>query len=208
MNNTYEEWKNKHQPWELKYHQQGNFRWPGREHLWDEQWDNIFKHFGELDKDTFNDDDVLVDIGCGSRPALQWFNKGIKYNIDPLLSDYLKISKLEDHWKPYTLSQLISEPAEKLQENLVNKCDFVLCWNVLDHTYDWKEILKNCYSYLKKDGIFLLGTDVGGHDHIGHPGISNRDEFLLHINSLFNITKYTRGGFKRSRTDSLILTKK
>lgn len=204
----YEEWKNVHQPWELKYHQNGNFRWPGREHLWDEQWNNIFSLFAKFTKDKFTENDVLLDIGCGSRPALQWFNQGYIYNIDPLLSDYLKITQLQSHWQPFSEEQLISEPAEKFQEHLENKADFILCWNVLDHTYDHNQIVMNCYKYAKKGSLFLLGTDLGGKKHIGHPGIPNRQVFIENLNNYFEVIEYSRGGFKTSRTDSFLLKKK
>lgn len=208
MNKNYNEWKNIHQAYELKYHQQGNFRWPGREEIWDEQWDNIFSLFAKQSKDQFTDDSTLIDIGCGSRPALDWFTHGKKYNIDPLLNDYLKIDVLKGHWNSFSEDQLISAPAEDLQSSLVQKADFILCWNVLDHTYDWQKILNNCYQYLKPTGTFILGTDHGGKEHIGHPGINNSEDLFQEIESMFNTKYYSRKGFKRSRTGSWVLTKK
>lgn len=205
---NYKEWKEIHQPWELKYHQRRNFRWPGREHVWDEQWDNVFSLFAGMKKDQFNDSHTLIDIGCGSRPALQWFNSGKIYNIDPLLDDYLKIEPLSHFWSSYDQSQLISRPAEEFQPNLENKADFVLSWNVLDHTYDYKTIISNCAKYCKKNSLFLLGADVGGNPHIGHPGIKNRTEFLDSLSNHFDILKHSIRGFKRLRTDSVILRRK
>jgi SAM-dependent methyltransferase len=204
----FKRWQEIHQPFELKYHQQGNFRWPSREPLWDEQWENVFSLFGELKKDSFSDSDVLLDVGCGSRPALQWFNCGQKYNIDPLLDEFLKIKQLYHHWENFDEKFLISSPAEELQPDLINQCDFVLCWNVLDHTFDWKKILHNCWEYLKNDGIFLLGTDHGGKEHIGHPGIPNSKEFFDEIERWFYKQKYSKAGFKRCRTSAFLLKKK
>jgi len=209
MNNSdYEEWKNIHQPWELKYHQNSNFRWPGSESIWNEQWDNVFSLFGKLTKDLFNKQSILIDIGCGSRPALKWFNSGYIYNIDPLLSDYLKIPQLSPHWSNFDDKQLISDPAEKFQNQLKNKADFILCWNVLDHTFDHETILENCANYAKKGSLFLLGTDLGAKKHLGHPGIPNREKFIDRLDSDFETLEYSRAGFKRSRTDSFLLRRK
>lgn len=208
MTDEYKKWKEVHQPFELSYHQHGNFRWPGRENIWDEQWNNIFSLFGKQKKDQFTDNQVLIDIGCGSRPALSWFEKGKQYNIDPLLEDYLKIEKLQQYWEPFTKDQLISAPAEELQTQLINKADFILCWNVLDHTYDWKKILNNCFEYLNSDGVFLLGTDHGGKEHIGHPGIQKSEELFKELDSKFKTIDYSKAGFKRCRIGAWLLAKK
>jgi 2-polyprenyl-3-methyl-5-hydroxy-6-metoxy-1,4-benzoquinol methylase/Zn-finger protein len=208
INSPYYYWQKIHQNFELNYHKQNNFRWPGRELEWNEQWNNVFEFFGEFKKDSFSCENVLLDIGCGSRPALQWFEEGIKYNIDPLLQDFLKIKELNQHWENYSENQLINAPAEELQEKLVNKCDFIICWNVLDHSYNWKKILENCVAYLKTDGIFLLGTDHGYKPYLGHPGIENSNEFFEKVNELFIVNKYTKRGFKTCRQSAFLLKKK
>jgi len=202
-------WEQTHQPFELRYHQHSNFRWPGREALWDEQWNNVFGLFGGLNPESFTDNEVLLDVGCGSRPALQWFKHGLKYHTDPLLAEYLKIKQMQPHWENTDAEHLISAPAEECQEKLVDKCDFVLCWNVLDHTYDWREILHNCHAYLKQGGLFLLGTDHGGKEHIGHPGIPSSQVFLQVLNTLFIQEKSAnRNAFKNCRTSAFLLRKR
>ncbi len=207
-NNSYLNWKNTHQAFELNYHKHSNFRWPGRESEWNEQWNNIFELFGEFSKDSFSSESILLDIGCGSKPALEWFNNGIKYNIDPLLQEYLKIKQISHYWETFNKEQLINAPAEELQNNLINKCDFIICWNVLDHSYNWRKILENAANYLNKNGVFLLGTDHGHKSHIGHPGIENSQELFDQINNLFVINKHVKRGFKTCRTSAFILQKK
>ena len=179
------EWQNIHQPWELKYHQGNNFRWVDAS--WKAQWDKIFIEFMEITPSHFTNEDVLFDVGCGSRPCLDWFKEGVVHNLDPLLNDFLKIDAMKSHWEDKTF--LYSQPAESLVESLAGECDYVHCWNVLDHTYDWKQILENVALYSKKGGLVLLGTDLGSTSHIGHPGISSKDEFFDFINEHFWITK-------------------
>ena len=61
------------------------------------------------------------------------------------------------------------------------------CWNVLDHTYDWRKILDNVVKYLKPDGQFILATDHKV-PHLGHPSFK-REEFFEEINKRFDIKK-------------------
>lgn len=189
MSNKKEEWKEIHQPWELRYHQGNNFR--NVDASWKAQWDKIFIEFMEITPSHFTSEDILIDVGCGSRPCLDWFDEGEVHNLDPLLSDFLKIEAMKRHWENKTL--LYSQPAESLVESLVGKCDYVHCWNVLDHTYDWKQILENITLYSKKGGIVLLGTDLHSTPHVGHPGIDNKDEFFRFVNDHFLVTKRKNG---------------
>lgn len=211
QNNSYQEWKNIHQPWELRYHQGPNFRWPSFEKKWQFQWDNVFREFGGFEKKSFSEQDILIDVGCGSRPALNWFHSGKKYNIDPLLKEYLKIEKINHFWKDFSDEQIICEQAETLQENLVGKASFVLCWNVLDHCFDWEAVLKNCLAYMKNQSFFLLGTDHSSNCHIGHPGIKDQSKFFQFFEENFTIRKKIKLGeqsqFKNCRQINLLLCK-
>ena len=179
------EWENLHQPWELKYHKKPNFRWD--DVRWKNQWDKIFSEFMEIDPTYFTNESVLLDVGCGSRPCLDWFEKGITHHLDPLLDNYLEIDEVKPYWKNKTF--LYSQPAESLVKSLVGKCDYIHCWNVLDHTYDWKQLLENIVHYSKKGGLVLLGTDIHSTPHLGHPGINNQDEFFSFINEHFKTIK-------------------
>lgn len=212
QNNLYQEWENIHQPWELKYHQGPNFRWPSFETKWQFQWDTIFHEFAGFEKNSFSQEDILVDVGCGSRPALNWFDNGKKYNIDPLLKEYLKIEKINHFWNNFNEDQLISKQAETLQESLIGKASFVLCWNVLDHCFDWEMVLKNCLAYMKNKSFFLLGTDHSSVSHIGHPGIKDQSKFFKFFEENFITHKKIKLGeknqFKNCRQINLLLCKK
>lgn len=204
---SWEEWTEVHQPWELRYHQHGNFRWPGREASWNEQWSNVFG-FAGLDSLSFIPEDVLLDVGCGSRPTLDYFTDGKKFFIDPLLDDYRKIPQMMPYWNRHADSSLISQPAEVLVPSLIGCCDFVLCWNVLDHSYDPFQIVANIHAYAKFGASVLIGTDLHERPHLGHPGVKNKAELLSFIGERFRVVKNTtRGAFKNCREIALLLAK-
>jgi len=191
-------WQSIHQNFELRYHQSRNMRW--NEETWDEQWTKVMHQFGGMGKYHFEEDQVLLDLGCGSRPALDWFLRVESHHLDPLLDDYLKIEAMKPHWE--NKKYLYSQPAEIMVGELAGKCDYVQCWNVLDHTYDWKAILENIVSYLKPSGKCLLGTDVIDRVSEGHGSI-DYNEFWEFINENFSILKHEKDF--HYRTDALIL---
>jgi len=182
-------WKAIHQKFELDYHKQGNYRW--REELWIDQWDKIYDAFAGFTPDQFSATDVLIDVGCGSRPCMEWFKHGIKHYSDPLLDQYVEIPRMSQYWnKPN--QHRYSNPAEELIESLVGQGDFVLCWNVLDHTYDWRKIVANIVQYAKKGALVIIGTDIGRRESLGHPGIDNPEVMYEMIDESFEIVKEVR----------------
>ncbi len=157
-----ERWKREHQPFELESHRADNFRWHDAS-FW-RQWDHVFGEFCGLAADSFGPDDTLLDLGCGSRPALDWFEDGPrKVHLDPLLTDYRHIPQVARFWRTKCIDDQIAAPAEDAVPELDGRCQFVLCWNVLDHTFDWQEILENVRRYVAPGGIACVGTDLETH---------------------------------------------
>src|SRR6478672_651097 len=84
------EWQSRHQPFELQFHQGQNYRWSDAT-FW-QQWDEVFGQFMALPKDFFCRGEVLLDVGCGSRPVLDWFSGASeRHFLDPLLDQYREI---------------------------------------------------------------------------------------------------------------------
>ena len=175
------------QEFEHTYHQHGNYRW--REPLWVDQWDKVFGVFAELAHDSFSDSEILFDVGCGSRPCLDWFNgKATKFYSDPLLDKYVQIPKMKPYWEGKE-QFMFSVPAEELVTGITD-CDLVLCWNVLDHSCYWEKIVDNLHTYVADDGIVILGTDYGTRPSKGHPGIPGGSIALYRkIDELFSREK-------------------
>jgi len=184
--NSHEDWVKIHQPYELAYHKQGNFRW--REELWQDQWNKVFRELMGFVPEQFNNGEQILDLGCGSRPCLDWFTGNyFSFHLDPLLADYLKIEQMKQYWCRKSDDHLLSMPAEELYDPLVGECDYVHCWNVLDHVYNWRDVWRNFVKYCKVGGVALLGTDLGRRPSKGHPGIDEPDELRASVEKHFEI---------------------
>ncbi len=184
------EWDSVHQPFELRFHQKHNYRWDER--AFRGQWDEIFGRFLGYTQQHFSAGQTLIDVGCGSRPVLDWFTGAPrKIFLDPLLDQYRQIDKMHEYWSAKRPDTLFSQPAEKMVPTLAGQCDFVNCWNVLDHTYDWRLILNNIRDYAKPGARVCLGTDFASHGE-GHPGIEDQDYFFRFVNEHFEIVAERR----------------
>ena len=180
-------WMAQDQPFELEFHQHDNYRW--NDGWFDSHWQAIFARFMGFTRDSFGDNQILFDLGCGSRPCLDWFTGECrKYHLDPLLNDYLTIKQVRHYWEGKPTRTLLSQPAEQFVSELAGECDFVNCWNVLDHTYDWRAILENIRRYLRPGGTVCLGTDFKSHG-LGHPGIDDPGYFFRFIETHFDVLK-------------------
>lgn len=183
------DWENLHQPFELRYHRRNNVRW--NDGKWADHLQRILSGFMELTPDHFAGDEVLLDLGCGSRPSVDWFTGGIPHCLDPLLDDFTKIKRMQRYWKDKPF--MYSKPAEVLVQSLAGKCDFVYCWNVLDHAHDWRQIIKNIGLYLKDGGLACVGTDLNKKPSRGHPGIDSDEDFFGLISKDFQTVKRVDG---------------
>lgn len=181
------EWQDTHQPFELRFHQKENYRW--NEETFVGQWNEVFGKFLEFKREQFAKSQVMIDVGCGSRPVLDWFTSPCeKHFLDPLLAQYRQIEQMKKYWQGKPEATLHSQPAEQPSKELFGRCDFVNCWNVLDHTYDWRAILDNLRDYAKPGAVVCLGTDFQSHGD-GHPGIEDRQYFDDFIARNFRVAK-------------------
>jgi len=196
------EWDKYHSKWELEFHKRPNYRWDD-EHF-HRQWSVIFGEFMGFGRDHFKSDDTLLDLGCGSRPALDWFNNSAqKYNLDPLLADFCEIEEMKRFWDGKPDDSMLSVPAETPIEWLYDSCSFVNCWNVLDHTYDWEKIMENIAAYVTAGSYCCIGTDFQSHG-IGHPGIGDSDIFFNFVGRYFDIEKTVNNLFGRELALKLV----
>lgn len=100
--------------------------------------------------EEFKKGSSILDIGA----AAGFFLKVAKergwrtYGIEP--SKYLSDYGNKNYGVNITCGTLDSVPAPK------EKLDCITLWDVLEHTFDPKEVLKTCNSYLKEDGIVVI----------------------------------------------------
>lgn len=183
----FKEWEKFHCRWQLESQKRPTYRWDD-EHF-NRQWSVIFGEFMGFRRNHFKSDDTLLDLGCGSRPAFDWFSdSAVKYHLDPLLAEFYKIREVKRFWEGKPDDSMLAMPAETPIKWLYDSCSFVNCWNVLDHTYDWKKIMENIAAYAKSGSYVCIGTDFKSHG-IGHPGIDDCDAFRFFIEQYFRIEK-------------------
>ena len=106
--------------------------------------------------------------------------------IDPLLDEYLRLCKeMKITWrKNISGSYLYSSQAEELIEYLIGKGKFILCWNVLQHSYNWRKILENISKYAQHDSIICISIEFETRE-IGHPANIPEKDFMCKIKENF-----------------------
>ncbi len=162
-----EQWSKQAQPGEKSFHLANKWRAsPG----FMASTTRLFEAFG-FSADDFAEQ-VVVDVGAGSKLRSRFFAKARLAAVEPLADDFVE----EIPWCDLDQAEsLYSEPAEKMIESLRGQASLAMCINVLDHTYDPQVILDNIRAYLKEDGLFLLSVDLhGGADDL-HPVALTRE---------------------------------
>lgn len=185
MEELIKNWKEKSQPFELNYWKIKGLKDYSDNYNFYRWWIKIRDWIGEE-----NIKGVLLDIGSGVRPPLEKGNV-----IEPLGKEYKEIA-ISGWWK-----EIILYPyeAERFIQELEGKCDFILCWNSIDHGYNFRDALKNIKAYLKDGGIVALATDCktipfkNGHPILG----VNTEEFVKIIEQDFQVIKKSENLFER-----------
>jgi 2-polyprenyl-3-methyl-5-hydroxy-6-metoxy-1,4-benzoquinol methylase len=149
--------------------QEGEFRWHKRDR-WRQtpdfmaQTDRVFRHFGFTPGDYAGQ--TVIDVGAGSMLRTKFFAEARLIALEPLADRFIAeipSCDLQD------AAEVHSRPAEQLIESLVGSADLVISINVLDHCFDFAEIVKNIRQYLKPDGIAFLSFDMHAAADEMHP---------------------------------------
>lgn len=155
---------------ELDFHRTNKWRKDNQKFL-DSNY-NLFKNKFEFDENEYSGKNVL-DVGCGSKLRAKFFKNSFIYALEPLANKFMEEidwCDLSDAHKVYSV------PAEQLIPEIIGDMDLVFSINVIDHCYNFIDIVNNLYQYTKNDGLCLLSFDL--HDKIDsmHPIILT-DEF-------------------------------
>jgi SAM-dependent methyltransferase len=145
-------WAERGQPSELSHHRGSRGR--ASDKTWMANTNEHFTNFGYTPNYFANK--TIIDLGAGSKSRAVWFTDSKIISIEPLADQFNTIR----HYDLDKAGEVYSEPAEKFLENLENTADGIICINVLDHCYDTRTIMENCYKYLKADGEFCLSVDL------------------------------------------------
>lgn len=96
----------------------------------------------------------ILDLGCGPRGSLEWAtNAKERIGLDPLANKYLKLNQGK-HEMTYVEGKSEAIPFDE------NYFDVISSFNSLDHVEDVYQTISEIARCLKKDGLFLLITDI------------------------------------------------
>jgi 2-polyprenyl-3-methyl-5-hydroxy-6-metoxy-1,4-benzoquinol methylase len=144
-------WASKAQEGEFNFHKSNQWR---KTQDFVDQTDRLLRHFGFTPGQY--DGRVVADVGAGSMLRTKFFTGAHLVVVEPLADRFraeIPHSDLDD------AAEVYSTPAEQLIEDLEGRCDLVISINVLDHCYDFAQIVDNIRRYLKPDGLAFLTFD-------------------------------------------------
>jgi ubiquinone/menaquinone biosynthesis C-methylase UbiE len=132
-------------------------------HQWSRQWEYpfIFNCINEYLED--NQNTLVLDAGAGITfspyllSELSGVSQVVCQDIDPLLGTLY--SRVNKQYK-YTSPALSIGQLQNLQFNS-DTFDIVYSISVLEHTDNYREIVKEFHRVIKKDGILVLTFDIG-----------------------------------------------
>lgn len=154
-------WFGQAQQGELAFHKQDRQRQSAG---FDENSKLLFEHFGLL-REHFRGCTV-IDLGAGSKLRTKYFDEAQVIAIEPLADRFLD----EVPWCDLNVAHSVySQPAEHRIEALIGCADLLVSINVLDHCYNFDQIISNIRAYLKPDGIAFLSFDEHKYRDPMHP---------------------------------------
>ncbi|MDN5869469.1 MAG: class I SAM-dependent methyltransferase [Nitrococcus sp.] len=111
--------------------------------------------------------------------------------IEPLADRFLD----EVPWCDLNVAHAVySQPAEHRIEALIGCADLVISINVLDHCYNFYQIISNIRAYLKPDGVAFLSFDEHKYRDSMHPLILS-DEICHEVfrDNGLAVSRHTKG---------------
>ena len=124
-------------------------------------------HFGF--DDEFYKGKKILDIGCGARGSLEWADMaGRRIGLDPLADEYVKLEG-RNHKMEYKAGYCEKIPFED------GYFDIVCSFNSFDHVDNLDKTIKEISRVTKKDGYFLLLTDIHEKPTLREPQVFSWD---------------------------------
>jgi len=181
-----EKWEQVAQNGEFRFHLKNEWR-QSPEFMG--QTKRLFGHFG-FSPDDYNGK-VVIDLGGGSRLRTKYFIGARIFVIEPLAEKFIK----EIDWCDLRDAERVySTPAEENIEECNNSADLVISINVLDHCYNFKEIIKNIKAYLTRDGLAFLSFDKHDGADAMHPlRLTEKICEELFVKNGLSVEKYSKG---------------
>jgi len=119
----------------------------------------------------------VLEVGSGLFSQLEWCDGEI-FAVDPLMDHYKGL--LTQFSIPQENVTLITTHDEKLPFHDA-EFDYVVCWNVIDHTPDQVLLLSEIKRVLKPGGIFYFEVHFDDHLAAPHYGLWNKETVETHF---------------------------
>lgn len=155
------QWATVAQEGEFRFHK--NDKWRQTEDFVN-QTDRLLRHFGFTPEQYAGR--TVVDVGAGSKLRTKFFTGAHLVVVEPLADRFIKEIPTCDLSEA---AEVHSTPAEQLIDDLVGRADLVISINVLDHCFDFAQIVDNIRQYLKPDGLAFLTFDMHDKADDMHP---------------------------------------
>lgn len=140
----------------------------------------------------------ILDVGCNVTCVSRLLKKGIHYGIDPLASKLKTQSRV-------TGVKIYEGLAEDMSMFSDNMFDFILCRNVIDHTFSPVQVIQEISRVIKPNGHLLLAG------YIYNPFISfvkNLGELLFVFKNVGHPHTYTENTFEQLVTQKFNIVEK
>jgi SAM-dependent methyltransferase len=181
-----EKWSNEAQEGEFRFHKNDTWR---QTPDFMQQTGRLLGHFGFTPEQYSGR--VVVDVGAGSKLRTRFFTGAHLVALEPLADRFLAeipTCDLND------AAEVYSQPAEQLIEGLVGRADLVISINVLDHCFDFPQIVDNIRQYLKPDGLAFLTFDMHEKaDHMHPLSLTEKSCKPLFAQAKLRVEKMTTG---------------
>ncbi|MFX1470495.1 MAG: class I SAM-dependent methyltransferase [Promethearchaeota archaeon] len=129
-------------------------------------YERYCKHLN-IDKNTFSGK-IVVDVGCGPRGSLHYFNAKLKIGVDPFANFYRKYFKVDKQNMIY-----VHASAERIPIN--NEfADYVISHNALDHVDNFNQSIKEIHRILKPEGKIIFQLNFNKKPTINEPIVLNK----------------------------------
>lgn len=136
------------------------------------------KHL-KIDKNTFKEK-IVVDIGCGPRGTLHYFNARLKVGVDPFANFYRRNFNVDKQDMVY-----LHAGAEDMP--LSNKfADFVISHNALDHVDNFNKSIKEIHRIIKPEGSIIFQLNFNKKPTVNEPIVLNKKIVKEAMENLFD----------------------
>jgi SAM-dependent methyltransferase len=173
--------------------------WKNKPNIFEEEYvesrEKFSDYFKKVEADlNVQEDWKLLDVGCNATCVSGMIKKGFHCGIDPLANE-LEIQKKVP---AFEIKNATGENIPYPNENF----DLVVCVNVIDHTIDPKEVMKEIDRVTKKDGYLVIAVyvyndficlmrkiaeKIPGLRNVGHPHTFSQKSFEKLVSSYYNI---------------------